>query len=77
MNAEGTNMAKATISGVTAVAGGAASWVEHIETGIRLAGSLVALIGGILTIWFIVVDRLEKRRKKKHEKNKHSNHHGS
>jgi hypothetical protein len=62
---------KAAGAGVSLLAA-ALSWVDAAEQLIRLAGSFVALVSGLVFLYFTLSDRLRRRRHK--HKNKKDTH---
>jgi class 3 adenylate cyclase len=69
---EGTNTGR-VISGATTLIGAGVSWADQLEQVLRIAGSLVALISGLVFLGFTLADRINKTRNKKnkHENKKH------
>jgi len=70
-----TNGGKIVTGIAVALSGAGASWVTELEVAIRVSASGVALIAGIIAIWFAVADRIEKKKHENKNKNRRNTHH--
>jgi len=63
-NSHLTNAVGKSISAVVSAAGATTSWVDQLEQAVRMMGSAVALLSGVVFLYFTVTDRIKNKKHK-------------